>query len=287
VTAGRGIIAHGMGVTGVVHLNTASFRVRAARLVRSRAGLLDGSIACVTHCLLVETERHGLALVDVGLGTTEADDPRRVPAPVRFELRPAFRRQESALAQVRALGHDPRDVRHVVFTHLDLDHASGLADFPWATAHAAAAELRRATAATGGIRRMRFDPRPLRAHGRWQLHEPGDATLAGLTGVRPLAALDDDLALVPLPGHSRAHCGVAVRREGGWLLHAGDAYLHREEVDRGAAPGLHQLLVETDRTARRATVERLRELRRDRAAGVELFCSHDPAELERLRPRPG
>jgi hypothetical protein len=80
---------------------------------------------------------------------------------------------------------------------------------------------------------------------------------------------------------------VAVRREGGWLLHAGDAYLHREEVDRGAAPGLHQLLVETDRTARRATVERLRELRRDRAAGVELFCSHDPAELERLRPRPG
>ncbi len=29
--------------------------------------------------------------------------------------------------------------------------------------------------------------------------------------------------LVPLFGHTRGHCGVAVRTEQGWLFHAGDA----------------------------------------------------------------
>lgn len=119
-----------MPVERVVHLNTQTFDVRAARLVHARAGLLDGAIRCVTHCLLLETERHGLVLVDVGLGTQEAADPTRVPGPVRFELRPSFARHETAHAQLAALGHDPRDVRHVVFTHLDLDHAAGLADSP-------------------------------------------------------------------------------------------------------------------------------------------------------------
>ncbi len=269
-----------MSVRAVTHLSTASFRVRAARLVRSRAGLLAGPIACVAHCLLVETERHGLVLVDTGFGTREADDPRRVPAPVRLELGPALRREEAAVAQVAALGHDPRDVRHVVFTHLDLDHASGLADLPWATAHAMAAELRAATTARSAAGRLRYARRPLQAHPRWVLHQPGPDTIGSLAGVRPIAALDGDLALVPLPGHSRAHCGVAVRRGAGWLLHAGDAYLHRDELEHGAGPGLHQLLVETDRDARRASVERLRRVVREHPE-VEVCCSHDRDELAR------
>lgn len=270
-----------MGVVGVAHLNTASFSVRAARLVRSRAGVASGPVACVTHCLLVETDRHGLVLVDCGLGTREADDPRRVPAPVRFELRPAFRRDETALARIEALGHDPRDVRHIVFTHLDLDHASGLSDFPWATAHTVAAERRQATSTRALPERLRYARGPLTGHARWQLHEPGTGTLAGLENVRFLSALDDDVALVPLPGHSRAHCGVAVRHAGGWLLHAGDSYLDRDELDAQAAPGLHQLLVEADRHARRATVERLRHVARHHADTVRVFCSHDRREYDR------
>ncbi len=270
-----------MGVLGVAHLNTASFSVRAARLVRSRAGVASGPIECVTHCLLVETGRQGLLLVDCGLGTREAGDPRRVPAPVRFELRPAFSRHETALARIEALGRDPRDVRHIVFTHLDLDHASGLSDFPWATAHAMAGEQHHATSARALPERLRYAREPLTGHTRWQLHEPGTARLAELEGVRFLSAFDDEVALVPLPGHSRAHCGVAVRHGDGWLLHAGDSYLHRDELDAQAGPGLHQLLVEADRRARRATVEKLRHVARHHADAVQLFCSHDRREYDR------
>ena len=99
--------------------------------------------------------------------------------------------------------------------------------------------------------------------------------------MRFLAAFDDEVALVPLPGHTRAHCGVAVRHGDSWLLHAGDSHLHRDELDAQAAAGLHQLLVQADRHARGATVAKLRHVTRHHADTVQVFCSHDRREYER------
>jgi glyoxylase-like metal-dependent hydrolase (beta-lactamase superfamily II) len=36
-------------------------------------------------------------------------------------------------------------------------------------------------------------------------------------------AISDDLWLIPLPGHTPGHYGVAVKSDDGWLLHCGDA----------------------------------------------------------------
>jgi hypothetical protein len=49
-------------------------------------------------------------------------------------------------------------------------------------------------------------------------------------------------------------------------------------------PGLrfYQTLMEKDRRARLANQERLRQLRREHAADVEVFCSHDTVEFQRL-----
>ncbi|WP_223281445.1 MBL fold metallo-hydrolase [Streptomyces antnestii] len=44
--------------------------------------------------------------------------------------RPVLDTGETAVRQVAALGYDIEDVRHIVLTHLDLDHAGGLRDFP-------------------------------------------------------------------------------------------------------------------------------------------------------------
>jgi glyoxylase-like metal-dependent hydrolase (beta-lactamase superfamily II) len=50
-------------------------------------------------------------------------------------LRSKFDLNETALYQVQRLGYKPEDVKHVVITHMHLDHAGGLADFPHADIH--------------------------------------------------------------------------------------------------------------------------------------------------------
>src|SRR3546814_19661406 len=87
------------------------------------------------YCLLIESDA-GLILVDTGFGTRDVDHPHRRLSEFfltlnNIQLRP----EETAVAQVRALGFDPRDVRHIIITHLDFDHAGGIEDFPAAAVH--------------------------------------------------------------------------------------------------------------------------------------------------------
>lgn len=44
-------------------------------------------------------------------------------------------REETAARQIVRLGYTVEDVRHIVLTHLNLDHAGGLRDFPGAQVH--------------------------------------------------------------------------------------------------------------------------------------------------------
>ncbi len=90
----------------------------------------------VCHCLLVETERHGLVLVDTGFGSRDVAVPgERLSGFFRAFNNICFEHRLTALEQVRQLGFDPADVRHIVLTHLDFDHAGGLSDFPEARVH--------------------------------------------------------------------------------------------------------------------------------------------------------
>jgi glyoxylase-like metal-dependent hydrolase (beta-lactamase superfamily II) len=49
--------------------------------------------------------------------------------------------RETAYMQIKELGFNPQDVRHILVTHLDLDHAGGLSDFPEAKVHIFAPEF--------------------------------------------------------------------------------------------------------------------------------------------------
>jgi len=227
----------------------------------------------------------GLVLVDTGFGTDDVRNPRQLTRPFTAALRPRLQLSETALSQVRDLGFDPADVRHVVLTHVDVDHAGGLPDFPEAQIHVFDRE-----------REAMLDP-PLReraryrvgaahwAHGpRWVTHAlEGDEWL-GFESVRVLPGSDDEILLIPLPGHSLGHAGIAVRQEQGWLLHCGDAYFHHDEIRIPARcpPGLRafQALVQANGRLRHQNQERLRELTQRQPGGVELICSHDPTELD-------
>jgi glyoxylase-like metal-dependent hydrolase (beta-lactamase superfamily II) len=238
--------------------------------------------AVVAHVLLVERPG-GLLLVDTGFGTSDLADPHRLGHPFLTMMRPMLSPTETAVAQVRALGFEPDDVTDIALTHLDLDHAGGLGDFPRARVHINDLEYDAAT-----LPRLRERGRYVAgqwAHGpHWVKHREATDDWMGFPAV---TALDDDVVLVPLIGHSRGHTGVAVRRaDGHWLLHAGDAFFDGRQVR--TPPSCHrglaafQLLVAADNKARRENTERLRELVATRSTGVTVFCAHDRRQLEEL-----
>ena len=245
----------------------------------------------VCHCLLIETPRDGLILVDSGYGTADCAHPRERLG--RFFLsiaRPELRLEATALAQVQALGFDPADVRHIILTHLDVDHAGGLPDFPDATVHVMARELEAARTARGR-HRLRYRPASWAHQPRWHLHDdPAGERWAGFEAVRPLPGVDPDVLLVPLAGHSPGHCGVGVKAAaGGWMLHAGDAYFHRgivrPEAGRPTAGlWIFETFTQWRADARRRNQSALRALAADEASDVAIFCAHDAVELSRFHP---
>jgi glyoxylase-like metal-dependent hydrolase (beta-lactamase superfamily II) len=299
------------------HLNCGTLRPFGGRRVNgSRPPFLTARLVC--HCLLIETEQR-LVLVDTGFGLIDIDRLSRPLAALRprpqldrtdtarrqllrhaysrFATRPRLDPEETAVRQVARLGYSPEDVSDIVLTHLDLDHAGGLPDFSGARVHVDEAEydfaMSAATLAERSMQRFRYWPYQWAHDPDWVTYGRGAGeSWFGFQGVRELEGLPE-IALVPLPGHSPGHSGVAVRLEApsavtgaGWLLHAADAYFDHREIDPVAprsTPGLtsFQRSLEFDPSARRESRTLLRELARAHGGELEMFCSHDPVELDR------
>lgn len=275
----------------VHHLNCVSTCPRGGRWVDGSNASLFQRARLASHCLLVETDR-GLVLVDTGLGLRDVHAARdRLGALYRHLLAPELREEMTAIRQIERMGFDPADVRHIVLTQLDCDHAGGLDDFPQARVHLMTRERQHAERQCSWLDRQRYRPQQWSARGCWHTYEgaSGERWL-GFDCVRALEGLPPDILLVPLPGPSAGHAGVAVRDGGRWQLHAGDAYLHHAEMDPlrpHSTPGLRllQLMLQRDRAARRASQQRLQTLRHEHAGDVDIFCSHDVQEFERLSGR--
>lgn len=274
------------------HLNCGTCCPVGGRLFDGRSDGLHGVLTC--HCLLIETDR-GLVLVDTGYGTKDVDHPHRRMSDFLMQLtRPQLRPDETAVAQVRALGFDPKDVRHIVVTHLDFDHAGGLEDFPDATVHVTAREKEVADQGRGGafVGDKRYRRQQWNGIDRWQLYPfGGGEPWFGFDAVRDLKGLPPEILLVPLAGHTWGHSGVAVREDGGkWLFYAADAYFFRGEIGSEryqCPPGLrgYQRLMNVDATARIANQQRVRRLSIEHANDLRIFCAHDPVEFELLAGR--
>lgn len=252
-----------------------------------------GQLVC--HCLLIQTDAHGLVLIDTGYGLRDVAQPHgqhepRITLPWRLMLNIRLRERETAVRQVEALGFRASDVRHIVATHFDFDHPGGLEDFPNATVHVMQREYDDATGPHAGIvANNRWRTRQLNGVADWRRYRARGEPWFGFEAVRDLDGLPPEILLVPLPSHTWGHAGVAVRRDdGGWLLHAGDAYFYRgemREAKRRCTPGLraYQRLMEVDATSRMGNQERLRALSIERRDEVTVTCTHDPVELERCQ----
>ncbi|MBV1796121.1 MBL fold metallo-hydrolase [Siccirubricoccus sp. G192] len=267
------------------HLDCGPMRPPGGALMDGVSPGLFGRLTC--HCLVIETDRDGLVLVDTGLGLRDMLRPwPRLPALNAGLLRFRFDPDRTMLRRLKHLGHSPRDVRHIVMTHLDFDHAGGLVDFPAARVHLMEPETVAARRRRGLLDRMRYRPVQWGDTHRWHPYsERTGGRWFGFDAVVQLDNLPPEILLVPLPGHTAGHAGVAIETPRGWVLHAGDTYFNRAEVHAGEGascpPGAaaYEYMMAWNAPLGRANQARLRALVRDPEAPVAVFCTHDPVEF--------
>lgn len=268
------------------HLNCASFCPFGGHLID---GLTPGfgHAKLVCHTLLIESEQ-GLILIDTGLGWNDIKHHReRLPPFSKKILRPLLLKQETALYQVISLGFRPEDVRHIIVTHLDFDHAGGIDDFPNAEVHLMHAERTAAMESKTRLAKRRYSPPQLKQARHWNTYFPEGERWFGFQSVTDLEGLPPEILLVPLPGHSAGHTGVAIHTNRGWLLHAGDAYYYRGELDiHYQCPSLvrfNEKMLADNNKQRLMNLDRLRQLAHKHPNEVTIFSAHDAVEYLSLK----
>jgi glyoxylase-like metal-dependent hydrolase (beta-lactamase superfamily II) len=237
----------------------------------------------VCHCLLLR-DGERLALVDTGIGLRDVRNPvERLGQPLIDVAGFRFHEPDTAVRRVEALGLSPGDVRHVVLTHGDPDHAGGLADFPDAQVHVSEEELAHISGGHG-----RYVPTQF-AHGpAWKTYGRSARRWFGLEARPVELGFSSEVLLIPLFGHTLGHCGVAIRQGNRWLLHGGDAYYLRVELATDDHPvSLLAAHRADDDGRRRASLEHLRRLVRDDGGEVDVVGYHDITELPAGYPLQG
>jgi glyoxylase-like metal-dependent hydrolase (beta-lactamase superfamily II) len=172
-------------------------------------------------CLLLETNQ-GLVLIDTGLGLDDYTNPTWMTRLFRVITIMPFDSNEAAINQIKQLGYKPEDVKHIILTHMHFDHCSGLADFPHAKVHVHRREYEAFT--EGKIRRFTefaYIPRYIAHKPEFVLYDMIDSKWYEFDAIR--LPFEPEMYFIPLFGHSRGLCGVAIKTSAGWVFHAADA----------------------------------------------------------------
>jgi glyoxylase-like metal-dependent hydrolase (beta-lactamase superfamily II) len=160
--------------------------------------------------------------VDTGLGLDDYSDPTWFTKFFRVITDMPFDPNEAAANRLKGLGYKPEDIKHIILTHMHFDHCSGLPDFPRAKIHVHRREYESFT--DGKV--LHWDE--FAYVSRYIVHQPDfvlydkvDSKWYDFDAIR--LPFTPEMFLIPLHGHSRGHCGLAVKTSEGWLFHAADA----------------------------------------------------------------
>lgn len=226
---------------------------------------------------LLEHRTEGLVLFDAGYGTAlhQATEPLSNRA-YRWLAPYQITEQTTAAGRLRALGLDPRAVRHVILSHFHPDHIGGARDFPNATLHASWTAWRTVADLSGLRRRL----------GAWFPELLPPDFLDRVCWVDPQGEDEVDwlgdgsLRMLALPGHARGQLGLRATLPGGHqVLFAADAsWTSRGIREEQPASWLATSILD-DAGAARQTLRRLHNLSVD--PGLDIVPSHCPEQGER------
>lgn len=244
---------------------------------------LKAEVVC--HCLLLETDQ-GLVLIDTGLGLQDylCAEERLGSFITRFgTIQQSL--NLSAVGQIQKLGFKATDVKHIIVTHLDFDHAGGISDFPQAMVHVLSSEYN-ATQHFSYKNKYRYRNQQFNKHRHWNFVEPiyGESWF-NLEKVQGFKIFQDDILLIPLLGHTEGHCGVAIQYQGQWLLFCGDAYYSHQQLNpQNKLPALNltERLFAHNNAARIRSLKQIQQLALEQPQ-IEIMCAHDPVELKRYQ----
>ena len=187
---------------------------------------------------LVEHPSAGPILIDTGLHPSVAVDPKKNLGRVGAKAFGGLKMDpgDAAVAQLRERGIESRDVKLVVMTHLHVDHASAMSEFPEATFVFTRREWEAATEPREwmhGYRRRQFD----HAFDYRLLDFDGPSVDSYATFGRSLDLLGDgSVRAVYTPGHTHGHMSVVLRLRDREALVAADAIYTRRTLEQSAMP---------------------------------------------------
>jgi glyoxylase-like metal-dependent hydrolase (beta-lactamase superfamily II) len=188
---------------------------------------------------LIEHPGAGPILVDTGFHPSVAVDPKqnlgRLGARVFGGLR--MEPGDAVPAQLRNRGIEPAEVGLIVMTHLHIDHASAMVEFPQATFVFSDREWDAATEGPRpwmhGYRQRQFD----HAFDYRLLDFEAPEVDSYATFGRSIDLLGDgSIRVVFTPGHTHGHMSVILRLREREVLLAGDAIYTRRSLENGALP---------------------------------------------------
>jgi N-acyl homoserine lactone hydrolase len=189
---------------------------------------------------LLEHPGAGPVLIDTGLHPSVAVKPAESLGRIgTLAFRDLQMDAGQALpAQLRTRGIEPASVGTVVMTHLHVDHASGIAEFPEATFVVSRPEWDAATTqgALHGYSTRQFDH--AFDYRLLDFDVTGDGGPTSFSGFARSFDLfgDGSVRTVFTPGHTLGHMSVVVRTSGGEVLLAGDAIYLRRNLDDAHLP---------------------------------------------------
>jgi glyoxylase-like metal-dependent hydrolase (beta-lactamase superfamily II) len=256
-------------------------RLETLKLLRA---LLSGAAAVTVPCpaYLIRHPSAGAILVDTGLHPSVATDGEENMGRLAARFgKPALEPGKDVAAQLRARGLDAGEIPVVVMTHLHLDHASAISEFPNSTFVISEVEWEAATVgpkpALNGYRRAHFD---------YAFdYRTVDFDRGGIDSYSSFARCfdlfgDGSIRLAYTPGHSAGHMSVIAHLAERDFVIGGDAVYMQAQLD-GDAPLAPRPF---DAHNYRRSIQELKLFRREYPDAI-VTPGHDPSFFEQLGDR--